>query len=239
MKHKSVDSIFIFRSRSLQKGAQPSSSVCLSARWGGGNGEEGLDGRGGGQLGPWDASTQWVGWPGVRQLRGQWPNSETRDSAPLLFDTVSLQQLNAFLCGSTYLCAQATKAENTPHYKVLFSGPGPSSVTIGYLPQTQLQRVTGIRVSSQNKIFPLTERHQLQHIFHSSVHSSLIFPLWKITSHISTESVSSCSLGSRKFTLKTSWRTTRFGILRSRTFKSYLSNSQMLFYSCKKSFISF
>lgn len=37
------------------------------------------------------------------------------------------------------------KAENTPHYKVLFSGPGPSSVAIGYLPQTQLQRVTGHR----------------------------------------------------------------------------------------------
>lgn len=45
-----------------------------------------------------------------------------------------------------------TKAENTPHYKVLFSGPGPSSVTIGYLPQTQLQRVTGIRVGSQNRV---------------------------------------------------------------------------------------
>lgn len=49
-------------------------------------------------------------------------------------------------CGFTYLYTQATKAENTPHYKVLFSGPGPSSVVIGYLPQTQLQRISGIRV---------------------------------------------------------------------------------------------
>lgn len=37
------------------------------------------------------------------------------------------------------------KAENTPHYKVLFSGPGPSSVLVGYLPQTQLERITGMR----------------------------------------------------------------------------------------------
>ncbi|XP_023853344.1 uncharacterized protein si:dkey-261l7.2 isoform X2 [Salvelinus sp. IW2-2015] len=36
-------------------------------------------------------------------------------------------------------------AENTPHYKVLFSGPGPSSFLVGYLPQTRLERVTGTR----------------------------------------------------------------------------------------------
>ncbi|XP_051264849.1 uncharacterized protein si:dkey-261l7.2 isoform X2 [Dicentrarchus labrax] len=40
---------------------------------------------------------------------------------------------------------EGTKAENTPHYKVLFSGPGPSSVLVGYLPQTQLERITGMR----------------------------------------------------------------------------------------------
>ncbi|XP_071779470.1 uncharacterized protein LOC139930250 [Centroberyx gerrardi] len=37
------------------------------------------------------------------------------------------------------------KAENTPHYKVLFSGPGPNSILVAYLPQTQLQRITGMR----------------------------------------------------------------------------------------------
>ncbi|XP_029903780.1 uncharacterized protein LOC115356682 [Myripristis murdjan] len=37
------------------------------------------------------------------------------------------------------------KAENTPHYKVLFKGPGPTSVVVAYLPQTQLQRITGMR----------------------------------------------------------------------------------------------
>ncbi|KAM9355470.1 uncharacterized protein KZ484_013593 isoform 2-T3 [Pholidichthys leucotaenia] len=38
-----------------------------------------------------------------------------------------------------------TIAERTPHYKVLFSGPVPSSVIIAYLPQTQLARISGIR----------------------------------------------------------------------------------------------
>ncbi|XP_017264543.1 si:dkey-261l7.2 [Kryptolebias marmoratus] len=37
------------------------------------------------------------------------------------------------------------KAEKTPHYKVLFGGPGPSSLLVAYLPQTQLERVAGVR----------------------------------------------------------------------------------------------
>ncbi|XP_008277851.1 uncharacterized protein LOC103355733 [Stegastes partitus] len=40
---------------------------------------------------------------------------------------------------------EGTKAEKTPHYKVLFSGPGPSSLLVAYLPQTQLERITGMR----------------------------------------------------------------------------------------------
>ncbi|KAM8826345.1 uncharacterized protein ACB058_019677 [Synchiropus picturatus] len=36
-------------------------------------------------------------------------------------------------------------AERTPHYKVLFSGPGPSSLLVAYLPQTQLERITGAK----------------------------------------------------------------------------------------------
>lgn len=40
---------------------------------------------------------------------------------------------------------EGTKAERTPHYKVLFSGPGPSSLLVAYLPQTQLERITGMR----------------------------------------------------------------------------------------------
>ncbi|XP_022050866.1 uncharacterized protein si:dkey-261l7.2 [Acanthochromis polyacanthus] len=40
---------------------------------------------------------------------------------------------------------EGTKSERTPHYKVLFSGPGPSSLMVGYLPQTQLERITGMR----------------------------------------------------------------------------------------------
>ncbi|XP_042359478.1 si:dkey-261l7.2 [Plectropomus leopardus] len=44
-----------------------------------------------------------------------------------------------------YSSAEGLKAEKTPHYKVLFSGPGPSSIMVGYLPQTQLERITGMR----------------------------------------------------------------------------------------------
>lgn len=40
---------------------------------------------------------------------------------------------------------EGIKAEMTPHYKVLFSGPGPSSLVVAYLPQTQLERITGMR----------------------------------------------------------------------------------------------
>ncbi|XP_070782375.1 uncharacterized protein [Enoplosus armatus] len=44
-----------------------------------------------------------------------------------------------------YSNSENPKAEKTPHYKVLFSGPGPSSLFVGYLPQTQLERITGMR----------------------------------------------------------------------------------------------
>ncbi|XP_034755199.1 uncharacterized protein si:dkey-261l7.2 isoform X2 [Etheostoma cragini] len=44
-----------------------------------------------------------------------------------------------------YSSSEGPKAEKTPHYKVLFNGPGASSVFVGYLPQTQLERVTGMR----------------------------------------------------------------------------------------------
>ncbi|XP_026197949.1 uncharacterized protein si:dkey-261l7.2 [Anabas testudineus] len=44
-----------------------------------------------------------------------------------------------------YSSPEGTTAENTPHYKVLFSGPGPSSLLVAYLPQTQLERITGLQ----------------------------------------------------------------------------------------------
>lgn len=44
-----------------------------------------------------------------------------------------------------YSNSQDIKAEKTPHYKVLFNGPGASSLMVAYLPQTQLERITGIR----------------------------------------------------------------------------------------------
>lgn len=44
-----------------------------------------------------------------------------------------------------YASSEGITAMNTPHYKVLFSGPGPSSVLVGYLPQTRLERITGMR----------------------------------------------------------------------------------------------
>ncbi|KAM4712595.1 uncharacterized protein FYW61_019885 [Anableps anableps] len=44
-----------------------------------------------------------------------------------------------------YSNSEDTKVEKTPHYKVLFSGPGRSSLMVAYLPQTQLERITGMR----------------------------------------------------------------------------------------------
>ncbi|KAM4528662.1 uncharacterized protein V3H82_026930 [Fundulus diaphanus] len=44
-----------------------------------------------------------------------------------------------------YSDSEDIKAEKTPHYKVLFSGPGASSLMVAYLPQTQLERITGMR----------------------------------------------------------------------------------------------
>ncbi|XP_004542266.1 uncharacterized protein si:dkey-261l7.2 [Maylandia zebra] len=44
-----------------------------------------------------------------------------------------------------YSGSDDTRAEKTPHYKVIFGGPGPSSVIVAYLPQTQLERITGMR----------------------------------------------------------------------------------------------
>ncbi|XP_060947275.1 uncharacterized protein si:dkey-261l7.2 [Limanda limanda] len=44
-----------------------------------------------------------------------------------------------------YSGPEGTTAEKTPHYKVLFSGPGPTSLLIAYLPQTQLERITGMK----------------------------------------------------------------------------------------------
>lgn len=41
--------------------------------------------------------------------------------------------------------SEGITAEKTPHYKVLFSGPGQSSLLVAYLPQTQLERITGLR----------------------------------------------------------------------------------------------
>ncbi|XP_020795625.1 uncharacterized protein si:dkey-261l7.2 [Boleophthalmus pectinirostris] len=40
---------------------------------------------------------------------------------------------------------EGIKAEKTPHYKVLFNGPAGSSLLVAYLPQTQLERITGLR----------------------------------------------------------------------------------------------
>ncbi|XP_028996364.1 uncharacterized protein si:dkey-261l7.2 [Betta splendens] len=44
-----------------------------------------------------------------------------------------------------YSSHEGFAAVRTPHYKVLFSGPGPSSLLVAYLPQTQLERITGLQ----------------------------------------------------------------------------------------------
>ncbi|KAJ0027062.1 hypothetical protein NQD34_018062 [Periophthalmus magnuspinnatus] len=47
---------------------------------------------------------------------------------------------------------EVSTPEKTPHYKVLFNGPGESSLLVAYLPQTQLERVTGMKVSLRPNI---------------------------------------------------------------------------------------
>ncbi|XP_068197931.1 uncharacterized protein si:dkey-261l7.2 isoform X2 [Antennarius striatus] len=49
-----------------------------------------------------------------------------------------------------YSNSEGITAENTPHYKVLFSGPQASSVFVAYLPQTQLERITRMKVTESS-----------------------------------------------------------------------------------------
>ncbi|XP_060750413.1 uncharacterized protein si:dkey-261l7.2 isoform X2 [Tachysurus vachellii] len=46
-----------------------------------------------------------------------------------------------------YTNSELKRMENTPHYKILFSGPDESSMMIGYLPQNILQLIEGYRIS--------------------------------------------------------------------------------------------
>lgn len=95
-----------------------------------------------------------VSWDPEMRAPQQWvdrmyANSEVRDSLTgkhLLLFWSPLCRYTLLVPVSICLHMQGIKAENTPHYKVLFSGPGPSSLVIGYLPQTQLERITGMRV---------------------------------------------------------------------------------------------
>ncbi|XP_076016309.1 uncharacterized protein LOC143008432 isoform X2 [Genypterus blacodes] len=41
---------------------------------------------------------------------------------------------------------EVPRARKTPHYKVLFNGPGPSSLLVAYLPQMQLERISGTKL---------------------------------------------------------------------------------------------
>ncbi|XP_076874726.1 uncharacterized protein LOC143525093 isoform X2 [Brachyhypopomus gauderio] len=41
--------------------------------------------------------------------------------------------------------SEVKRLEDTPHYRILFSGPDPSSLLIGYLPQTVIQLFAGHR----------------------------------------------------------------------------------------------
>ena len=66
------------------------------------------------------------------------------------------------------VCLQETKALQTPHYKVLFSGPGANSVMVAYLPQTQLERVTEVEVGTVDSTH--TRTHARTHT-HAHTHS--------------------------------------------------------------------
>ncbi|XP_029105481.1 uncharacterized protein LOC114909851 isoform X1 [Scleropages formosus] len=47
-----------------------------------------------------------------------------------------------------YASHELQAVEDTPHYKVIFSGPGQSSILVGYLPQTLLMRFSGFQQPS-------------------------------------------------------------------------------------------
>ncbi|CAL8313455.1 unnamed protein product [Lota lota] len=53
-----------------------------------------------------------------------------------------------------YSNQEEVRAEQTPHYRVLFSGPGANSVMLAYLPQSQLERITDVEL-----VIPTLERY--------------------------------------------------------------------------------
>ncbi|KAG5846454.1 uncharacterized protein si:dkey-261l7.2 [Anguilla anguilla] len=53
---------------------------------------------------------------------------------------------------------EVQKAMDTPHYKVIFSGPGSSSFLVGYLPQASLELFTGFKPD-----IPTLERYFSHH----------------------------------------------------------------------------
>ena len=67
------------------------------------------------------------------------------------------------VCVWVCVCVQETKALQTPHYKVLFSGPGANSVMVAYLPQTQLERVTEVEVGTVDSTHTHTRTHARTH----------------------------------------------------------------------------
>ncbi|XP_034435956.1 uncharacterized protein si:dkey-261l7.2 isoform X2 [Hippoglossus hippoglossus] len=98
----------------------------------------------------WDpelrAPLEWI----KRMYSGPEVSSWNFYSPPLhdvLFDThfVENLKLSQFKELCVCVCVQGTTAEKTPHYKVLFSGPGATSLLVAYLPQTQLERITGMK----------------------------------------------------------------------------------------------
>lgn len=117
---------------------------------------------------------------------------------------------------SISMTTQGLNAENTPHYKVLFGGHDPSSVIIGYLPQTQLERITGMKV----RIKEILTHHQTCLTHHGLTDGccSRTFPLWRITSHIMTGSGLSCSPGSASCFPRT-WLRTKSCSPGSRSFR--------------------
>lgn len=101
-----------------------------------------------------------VSWDPELQAPPEWVDKvyfnskvNTQSSSAAVYNAALPQRLclETLQTETVFVCVQDTKAEKTPHYKVLFSGPAPSSLMVAYLPQTQLERVTGIRVSILNQ----------------------------------------------------------------------------------------
>lgn len=177
--------------RSLQNSAQPSSSVRISARWGGGHGEQGAHGWGGGELGPGDESSSEVDWQGILPLWGQ----QRIGVFFVLHKFISYLQEGVKLQLSLFSWPHRASKQRTPLIIKCCS--------VGTTPPLWSLDICHRRSWSASPGWGYVVKEILTHHQTCLTHHGLTdgccsrtFPLWRITSHIMTGSGLSCSPGS-------------------------------------------